>query len=177
MSLRLEKAGIMHLEILTGLSRTTFIDAFEAQNNPEDFKDYLEKAFHPDVIRKELENPDSEFYLVYDEEFLVGYFKMNQAGAQTDIKEITALELERIYVQKEFQGRKIGWWMLGKIRDLGISMGKEYLWLGVWKKNLGAIALYEKFGFRKFGTHPYFIGKDEQTDWLMRLDLVTLDQH
>lgn len=177
MALRLEKVGIKHLDILTKISRITFVDAFEAQNNPEDFNNYIEKAFHPDSIRKEIENPDCWFFLVYEQQALVGYFKVNTAQAQTDIKENNSLELERIYVSKEFQGRKIGWWMLVQIRELAISMGKEYLWLGVWEKNRGAIALYEKYGFKKFGTHPYYIGKDKQTDWLMRIDLVTLEVH
>ena len=77
---------------------------------------------------------------------------------------------------KAFQGRKIGWWMLEQVGELGSTMGKDYLWLGVWEKNKGAIGLYEKFGYRKFGSHPYYIGKDKQTDWLMRFDLVTLGQ-
>jgi ribosomal protein S18 acetylase RimI-like enzyme len=177
MSLRLEKAGTAHLEVLTSISRTTFTDAFQTQNNPDDFRDYLESAFHPDKLRKELEDADSLFFLAYSQNDLVGYFKVNTGQAQTDIRDSRSLELERIYVLKAFQGRKIGWWMLERICELGMAMGKDYLWLGVWEKNQGAIALYEKFGYRKFGSHPYFIGKDKQTDWLMRLDLVTLGQH
>ena len=45
------------------------------------------------------------------------------------------------------------------------------MWLGVWEDNPKAIKFHQKLGFNKLGNHPYFIGKDEQTDWLMRLDI------
>lgn len=153
------------------------MDAFESQNNPVDFNTYLDQAFHPETLRMELENPDTEFYLVYDNKTLVGYFKVNRGQAQTEIKDALAMELERIYVLQEFQGRKIGRWMVDRVRKLGMALDITYLWLGVWEKNTGAISFYESLGFYKFGSHPYFIGKDKQTDWLMRLDLVTLNGH
>jgi ribosomal protein S18 acetylase RimI-like enzyme len=49
-------------------------------------------------------------------------------------------------------------------------MNKRYLWLGVWEHNRGAIRFYERHGFVKFGEHPYYVGNDCQTDWMMRLD-------
>ena len=82
-----------------------------------------------------------------------------------------ALELERIYIIKEFQGRKIGQKLLQRAMKIGFERNKAYLWLGVWEKNVDAIRFYQKHGFVKFGTHPYYIGNDKQTDWLMRYDL------
>lgn len=163
------------LEVLVHISRTTFIDAFEALNNPDDFETYLEKAFHPDTLGRELANPHTAFYFVYDHHTLVGYCKVNEGDAQSDIREEEGLELERIYVVKAFQGKQIGYWILEQVRELAKSRRKAYLWLGVWEENRPAIAFYERHGFVKFGAHPYYIGKDKQTDWLMKLDLATLN--
>ena len=156
-------------ELMT-ISRTTFSDAFRAQNNPADFNSYLDKAFSRTQLDKELDNPKMTFYFVYFEGVLAAYFKLNEGDAQTDIKQEDSMELERIYVLKASQGKQLGKRILDWIKDWVKGNEKSFLWLGVWEKNPRAIAFYERHGFYKFGTHPYFIGEDEQTDWLMRFD-------
>ena len=152
------------------ISRTTFSDAFRAQNNHNDFNSYLDKAFSRTQLDKELDNPKMTFYFVYFEGVLAAYFKLNEGDAQTDIKQEDSMELERIYVLKASQGKQLGKRILDWIKDWVKGNEKSFLWLGVWEKNPRAIAFYERHGFYKFGTHPYFIGEDEQTDWLMRFD-------
>ena len=51
------------------------------------------------------------------------------------------------------------------------ARGKRYVWLGVWEKNEKALAFYKKHGFYRIGAHPFFVGNDEQTDYIMRKDL------
>ena len=158
------------VEELMTISRTTFSDAFRNQNHAADFNAYLEKAFSKMQLEKELNNPKMNFYFVYFEGDLAAYFKLNEGDAQTDIQQEDCMELERIYVLNAFQGKQLGKRILDWITNRVENMGKSFLWLGVWEKNPRAIAFYERNGFYKFGTHPYFIGNDEQTDWLMRFD-------
>jgi ribosomal protein S18 acetylase RimI-like enzyme len=157
---------------LAALSKKTFKEAFESKNNPDDFKAYLNAAFSEDTLIKELQDYNSSFFLVYRDSNLAGYFKLNQNGSQSDIRDNSALEIERIYVLEEFQGQGIGAWMLEQVISMATEKNKDYVWLGVWERNTKAIAFYERLGFHKFGSHPYYIGKDEQTDWLMRLDML-----
>ncbi|PKA98366.1 ribosomal protein S18 acetylase RimI-like enzyme [Flavobacteriaceae bacterium MAR_2009_75] len=171
MALSLKICTSDELKILVDISRKTFVDAFEEQNNPEDFKTYIDSAFSEEVLSKELSNNDSAFFFVYKDDKLAGYIKINEGQAQTDIKDPEALELERIYVLEAFQGQKIGKWLLEKIKNLAIEKRKGLIWLGVWEKNTDAIKFYQNYGFSKFGTHPYIIGSDKQTDWLMRYKL------
>ncbi len=171
MSLSLEKCTKASLDALVYLSRKTFIDAFEAVNNPKDFKTYIDFAFNKDKIEKELICEDSDFYFVRRKEEVVGYFKINWNEAQTDIRLPESMELERIYVLESFQGQQIGEWILEEVKKIALRMRKQFVWLGVWQKNLAAIKFYERHGFVKFSTHPYYIGADKQTDWLMRCDI------
>jgi ribosomal protein S18 acetylase RimI-like enzyme len=161
-----------NLQELVEISRKTFISAFEKQNNPEDFKAYINKAFSKEQLNKELSLPNVSFYFVYKGNVLVGYFKLNEKEAQTEPFDDTSIEIERIYVLEEFQGQQLGKEMLQKIIEMAKQSKKKFIWLGVWEKNTLAIRFYERYGFEKFGTHPYIIGNDVQTDWLMRLDLV-----
>jgi ribosomal protein S18 acetylase RimI-like enzyme len=43
----------------------------------------------------------------------------------------------------------------------------------VWEHNTAAIAFYQRYGFVKTDTHPFALGSDVQTDWIMQLDLAT----
>lgn len=173
MSIAFQKCTLSDLDELIKISRKTFVDAFEKHNAPEDFETYIDKAFAKTNLQKQLELRDSTFYFVLQDGVLAGYFKLNEHAAQTDLKLSEALELERIYVLGEFQGNRIGEHVIREVVRLASEKGKAFIWLGVWQKNTDAVRFYERHGFVKFGTHPYFIGNDEQTDWLMRYDLIT----
>ncbi|UJH68985.1 GNAT family N-acetyltransferase [Allomuricauda sp. SCSIO 65647] len=169
--IRLHQCTVNDLPALAKISKETFVAAFEKDNDPEDFIAYVNEAFSVETLKKQLENNDAFFYFVYGDDELVGYFKINQNGAQTELKDASSLELERIYVLPEHQGKNVGGLIVQEVVELAKKMGKKTLWLGVWEHNPKAIRFYEKHGFEKFGEHPYFIGNDEQTDWLMRLAL------
>jgi ribosomal protein S18 acetylase RimI-like enzyme len=171
MNLSFEKCTIKDLNILVDISRNTFIHAFEKQNHPEDFWDYINKAFNENAIVEQLLNINSEFYFVYLKNVLVGYFKLNKNEAQTEQFAKRSIELERIYVINEFQNQGIGRHILKKVIDLSKTYKATFIWLGVWQENKGAVRFYQTFGFKIFGSHPYYIGKDKQTDWLMKKSL------
>jgi len=160
------------LDILTELSRATFVAAFEKYNDPEDFQDYMEEAFSKEAVKAQLLDPNSTFYFSYFEDALVGYMKLNEGEAQNEQLEDPAMELERIYVVNNYQGRQIGKQMLIKAIEIAKEKKVSFLWLGVWNENTAAARFYERYGFKTFGTHPYYIGKDKQTDLLMKLNLV-----
>lgn len=170
-SLSFPSCTLSDLDTLVQTSISTFVAAFEKDNNPKDFQDYIGNAFSKETLAVELANTDSLFHFAYDGDILVGYFKLNVGGAQTDVHDKNAMEIERIYVLGEHQGKQIGSQMLKQIISLAREHQKKYLWLGVWEHNPKAIRFYQRHGFQKFGEHPYLIGSDEQTDWLLRLEL------
>lgn len=172
MDLNFEICTMEDLGILTDISRATFVTAFEKHNKPEDFWTYINNSFSEETIIEQLLDINSSFYFVYLKNVLVGYFKINKNEAQTEQFAKNTVELERIYVIKPFQGQGIGKHILKKVISLAKKAKANFLWLGVWEKNKAAIKFYKRYGFKKFGTHPYFVGKDEQTDWLMKLNLV-----
>ena len=176
MKLLFKKCTKEDLHQLVTIAKKTFISAFEKDNDPKDFNAYIDTAFEEDNIAKQLGNIDSTFYFIYRDGSLVGYFKLNENDTQTDLKSEDFIELERLYVLKEFQGNQIGTYSLQKVYELAFQKRKDFIWLGVWQKNTNAVRFYEKHGFVKFGTHPYYIGEDEQTDWLMRYDLSNFQQ-
>ena len=86
MKLSFKICTISDLEQLLAISKKTFIDAFEKDNDPIDFKSYLATAFTKTSLLEQLNNRNSTFYLVFSDTSLVGYFKLNSANAQTELK-------------------------------------------------------------------------------------------
>lgn len=102
---------------------------------------------------------------------MAGYLRLNESPAQTDINDIQSLEIERIYVAKEFQSKGLGNVLMNQAIDIANMRKKSYVWLGVWEKNDKAILFYKKNGFYEVGTHSFFMGEEEQTDFVMRKNL------
>jgi len=164
----IRKAGVEDLDVLLPLIKTTFFVAFEHQNNPEDFKAYTDKAFAPERVLSELQNPHSEFFFaMYDNEH-VGYLKLNCGTAQSDVKDQESLEVERLYVLKEHQSKQVGKLLMDFAEERAKVKHLKYIWLGVWEHNTRAQSFYQRNGFEKFGSHEFIVGTDVQTDFLMR---------
>ena len=157
-------------EVRTLLAKT-FSETFAHMNTPENMELYLSQAFARERILEELENKDSAFYLLYQDGRPAGCLKLNEAAAQTELGDPRSLEVERIYVAKEFQRTGLGSRLMDEAVRLAKERKKEYLWLGVWEKNERALRFYEGKGFYRTGFHTFTVGNDEQTDYIMRKDL------
>lgn len=159
------------IEQLIAIGVETYSDTFASMNSPETMAEYLAAAFDRDKIRAEIGNPDSTFLFLFVQGDLAGYLKVNENEAQTDLRESGGLEIERIYLRKRFQGRGLGKVLLEKGLETAREKQKQYAWLGVWERNTKAIGFYERAGFRKVGTHDFFMGTERQTDFVMRKEL------
>ena len=63
-----------------------------------------------------------------------------------------ALELERIYLTKNGQGRGIGQRLVQLTIDAARSRGKDVVWLKAMDTSHAAVGFYEKMGFKTCGT-------------------------
>jgi ribosomal protein S18 acetylase RimI-like enzyme len=167
-TLHFQKAGPAHLDLLRDMTIRTFRDTYAAHNTEEDMKHHVDTVFHPDRFIEEIADARIGYHIAYLGDVPVGYIRVNLAGVQTDVNDQKSLELERIYVLQDFQGRKFGDQLIAKTFDLAREAGLDYVWLGVWKKNEKAIRFYERMGFTIFGTHDFILGTDPQSDWLMK---------
>jgi ribosomal protein S18 acetylase RimI-like enzyme len=157
---------------LQQISIQTFHESFSALNSEEDMNDYLTTSFSSEKLSSELGNQSSQFYFAVVDAEVVGYLKLNLGQAQTEIKDNHALEIERIYVLQAFHGKKVGQLLYDKAIQIAEQINASYVWLGVWENNHRALSFYKKNGFVEFDKHIFRLGTDEQTDLMMRKDLV-----
>ena len=171
MELTFKKCVQEDVDTLRDFSRKTYRETFSPMNTASNMKAYLEQAYNTDRLRGELSDGNASFFFLYADGELAGYLKTNESPSQTDVNDELSLEIEKIYVAKAFQGKGLGRVLMNKAVDLAKEKGKSYIWLGVWEKNGKAISFYEKNGFYKIGSHPFVMGDETQTDYIMRRDL------
>ncbi|WP_027379338.1 GNAT family N-acetyltransferase [Chryseobacterium daeguense] len=167
----INKAVSEDLETLQTIGRETFYETFAKDNSEEEMQNYLDESFSAEKLMGELNNPDSLFFIAWEEDQPVGYLKVNSGKAQTELQDETSLEIERIYVKSSHHGKKVGQLLYDKALETAEQQKKKYLWLGVWEENLKAVNFYKKNGFVEFDKHIFRLGNDEQTDLMMKKTL------
>jgi len=168
MKTSIRKCTLDELKTLLEISYETFVDAFQSMNIKETMDKYVEEAFNMEKLEEELRNMDSRFFFLYADDELAGYLKINESPSQTDINNPDSIEVERIYIKKEFKGKGLGRQLINYAIQLAKEMKKNYVWLGVWEKNINAIAFYKRLGFYEDGRHPFKMGDELQSDFIMK---------
>jgi len=170
-TIEIRKIVLNDIEQLQKIGRQTFHDTFSESNAEENMKKYLDEKFSIEKLTEELNNQYSEFYFAMLQDKAIGYLKVNFGESQTELKDSKALEIERIYVSKEFHGKKVGQLLYEKAIQIARNKQSEYVWLGVWEENHRAVSFYKKNGFTEFDKHIFRLGNEEQTDLMMKLKL------
>ena len=169
-SITIRRASLNDAALLKNLGAQTFQETFAEHNTADDMKMYLEKNFTVDHLLAELNDNLSEFYIAEHFTTAVGYVKL-RAGHEPDQLKDHAIEIERLYSLKNYIGKGVGKFLIQTAFQKAKDKGFETIWLGVWEHNKRAINFYRKFGFEKFGSHIFVLGKDEQTDLLMKANV------
>jgi ribosomal protein S18 acetylase RimI-like enzyme len=166
-----KKLTLRDIEQLQKVSKQTFLETFSAGNKEENMAKYLAEGFSLEKLTAELSTEHSVFYFALLDKNVIGYLKLNFGKSQTELKDDKALEIERIYVLQEFQGKKVGQVLYEKAMQIADHINADYVWLGVWEENPRAISFYKKNGFEEFDKHIFRLGDDEQTDIMMKKKL------
>lgn len=166
----IKRVTLDDLEKLQKIGRQTFEETFSESNSEENMRNYLEEGFSKKKLTAELNDSGSEFYFAIVQDEVIGYLKVNFGASQTELKDSRALEIERIYISKEFHGKGAAQILYNKAIETAKQKNAVYVWLGVWEENPRAISFYKKNGFVEFDKHIFKLGNDEQTDIMMKLE-------
>jgi ribosomal protein S18 acetylase RimI-like enzyme len=161
--LKIRRATLDDAAALAEIAERTFRDTFAADNTPEDLEAYVASAYGEEIQRRELEHPDG-FALLGETEKgeLIAYTQMRRVRSPHG-----EVEIARFYVDRKHHGQGIAQTLMQAAIDQARAVGATTLWLGVWERNLRAIAFYGKCGFLDVGSQPFLVGSDLQTDRVM----------
>lgn len=171
-AITISQADVSDAPLLTGISLQSFCEAFEKDNNPDDFKTYVNEAFSEEQIIRDLQEPGSIFYIAWYNGEAAGYARLrNSAEVNDQFPGKKLIELHRLYALDKYIGRGIGKKLMNHCLAEVKQKRFDVIWLGVWEHNNHAQGFYKSFGFEKFSSHVFMVGNDPQTDYLLKKNL------
>ena len=155
--------------ILSELGKKTFYDTWRSVNTEEDMQDYMKEAFDPNKLKADIENGQTNTFLIaFGNNIPVGYVKLRRDRTYEEFKDDKVLELERIYVLKDWQDKKIGKLLMDQCLIIAENEKHKWFWLGVNIDNIKAINFYKRYDFTIFGEKSFKLGEAVDTDYLMK---------
>jgi len=170
-TLTIRYAEAADAKMLAEVGGQTFYNAFAKDNKPEDMAAYLAKAFSVEQVAKEIADEMTIFLIVELDSQTTGYAKLRVNEAPACVKGDNPIELERFYILQNWHGQGLAQSLMQRCIEEAKQRGHQTIFLGVWEHNQRAIAFYQKCGFTKVGEHPFLLGSDLQTDWLMQFEV------
>lgn len=124
---------------------------------PTDLSAYLSRTFSLSATISCLQNPlSATLVAVDDSSSILGFALLTREASDPCIAdELKATHLQRIYVFPHAQGQGVGKSLLQSIEEEALKQGFENLWLRVYQENHRAVAVYQRLGFSKVGTHDF----------------------
>ncbi len=169
MKLKIRTAFPEDYLLISKLGRETFYETWRPVNTEEDMRVYLAKSFDPEKIKKDISDDSVNIFFIaeYNDEH-IGYCKMRWDRTYDEFKDEKVIEIERIYVLKTFQGKKIGKELMDHSIKYATDKNYAWLWLGVNIDNKIAIDFYKRYGFTIFGEKAFRLGDAVDNDYLMK---------
>ncbi|MBL7701145.1 MAG: GNAT family N-acetyltransferase [Ferruginibacter sp.] len=171
MEINIRRIGFSDAPTLSDIARKTFYDTFTGTCTEEDMQGFLDQYYSVEQLGKELLDIETFCFFAEVGGTPVAYLQFKESYESfPEIKKWKAMELKRIYVLKEYQGKGIAQKLMDFFLEFAVVNKYEAVWLGVWEHNLRAQKFYEKYGFINSGfTHDFPIGSTPQTDfWLWK---------
>ena len=162
-----------HFDELLFVAKQSFIDAFEKQTEPNNFQEYVHKAFEPSAVLAELQHQESIFFFLQtDDGETAGYLKLRWDRSEEFFPTERATELQRIYLLEKYWNKGLGKILLDFSESYSREQGFEWIYLIVWFKNQGAIKFYEREGWAVFGNKDFQFGNEIHHDYALRKKLI-----
>ena len=159
---------------LAAIAEQTFRETFAADNSAENINLYCAQKFSAQIQGEEVSDPQLVTLLAEIAGELVGFAQLRLAHAMACVKGDRPAELRRIYISSKWHGRGVANELMRAVHAAAANAGSACLWLGVWERNLKAIAFYRKCGFSVVGDHVFLLGQDQQRDLIMVAQLGSL---
>ncbi len=157
--IRIQKAVIDDVERIAEIGRTTFLETYVPNTPKEAVISFVATAFDVATLYAEFDHENIHYFLIFQEETLVGYAKI-ELNAQNDTLETPQLtKLERFYVLKEFHGQKLGAELFNYIVKFSKKQQQKGIWLYVLIANERALRFYTKNNFQIVGEYDFKISE------------------
>ncbi|HYW13502.1 MAG TPA: GNAT family N-acetyltransferase [Longimicrobium sp.] len=166
-ALTIRRATAVDAGPLSALALRSFMEAFAAQNDPENVAVYTSRVYGPAQQAAEIGHPDIVTIVGEVDGRMAAYAQVRRIVPGPGVTGPDPVELMRFYVDQPWHGRGIAQRMMDAALVTARAMGARTVWLAVWEHNPRAMAFYTKRGFRVVGAQDFWMGSELQNDLTM----------
>lgn len=166
------RGNVNHAPAIAAVGRQSFYDAFGPLfNNKTELKAYLDRTYAISKIAESLAKDTNYFYVAVAGERPVGFVKLKTDELYPQIPSLSQMQLQKLYVLKEFHGSGAGAGLIQAAKDLAAAHNVEHLWLDTHVSNARGIRFYQKHGFKIYEDFYFTIGSQTFHYHLFDLEL------
>lgn len=168
MALLIRRATSADAEQLSALAIATYTETFGDSYPPQDLQDFLAMHYAVAPQQRELDDPLSAAWLLFDGGQPAGYLAAGPNGLPHLQAQHGDIELKRLYVRASHQGRGHGARLMEAFLAWLDQPRRRTLWVGVWSENAGAQRFYARYGCVQVGTYEFEVGDSRDLEFILR---------
>lgn len=149
---------------LATFAAQAFICTYRELSDAQEIADYVTEHFQPSVMGDVIGDPACTTLLAWVGGQLAGYAIVKSEPAPSCVTGPAPLKLWRLYLGEGFIGQGLGARLMTEVHAEARRRGAQTLWLGVYDRNVRAVAFYERFGFAKVGGQEFLFGGEIYID-------------
>lgn len=154
---------------LAELGAATFVETFGHLYPTEDLQTFLAKNHTRESWSRTLADPYRATWVAeHRNGRKIGFIGVGACKLPVQHMEITAGEVQQLYVLAEFHNLRLG----TRFMEMGLewlaSQGRAPLYIGVWSENHGAQRFYARYGFSKVGEYGFAVGSTVDREFILK---------
>jgi ribosomal protein S18 acetylase RimI-like enzyme len=166
------RADVTNAAIVATIGKKAFRHAFENLfKSREELTEYLEFTYDPVKLTRSIRKENNVYLLAFLDGKAVGFAKLKKHSLNDLIESPVQMELQKIYVLSEYQGRSVGTALMQEVKNIAIDGKPDCIWLDTYISNDKAIQFYAKNGYRKIGNYFFTIGSQTFEYFVMELPI------
>lgn len=154
------------------MARTCFADTFSHLYEAEPFNAFLDEAYGvAGTMSRDLLDPGMEWLVAANDDRIVGYAKLRALSAPAPQPQLGALELQQIYVLRDWHGQGVAEELMRWALDRARALHAPEIYLTVFDHNERAKRFYARHGFVEVGRCTFQLGNRVDDDRIWRRPL------
>ena len=154
---------------LVALGRASFCAAFEHLYEPRDIRVFLEEAYAPALIAREIADPGITHCVTQDQPggAITAFIKLrNPSPYAGHSNALHPLGLNQLYTAPGRTGEGLGTALMRWALAQAGACGHDAIQLSVWSENFSAQRFYQRFGFAKIADIGFWVGQQRDDEFL-----------
>lgn len=144
------------IDVLADVGKRSYLKSYPYIWKNEDTSFYIKRSFSETAFKKDFQDKELQYFLIHADKIPCGLFKIRKNSSVDVFTPGEGMELEKIYLLREYSDKGIGKKALQFILEHAKSNNKKALWLDVMDTS-AALFFYQKIGFKTVSKYqlPY----------------------